>query len=253
MVNAIVLAGSPNNGPLKEASPAAYEALIDIGGRAMCEYVIEALLAVRRVQKIAVVGPAAAFPFPLEGRKVFGVPSTGDLMDNIAAGLARTAETERVLIATSDIPLLTAGAVDDFLDLCGDASLDLYYPVIEKRVVEGRFPSTRRTYVRLKDGIFTGGNLFLLNPAVFPQCREKGKEFIALRKNPLGLCRLLGIVFVVKFLLHTLSLAEAERKVSQLLGIRGAVVVSRYPEIGVDVDKPEDLKLVLEQMSKEPR
>jgi hypothetical protein len=121
---------------------------------------------------------------------------------------------------------------------------DLYYPIISKSEVEKKYSSTRRTYVGLKDGVFTGGNLFLLNPDVYKKCVENGQKIIQLRKSPLGLCRLLGIGFVVKFLLRSLTLAEAERKVSQLLGmIDGVVVVSKYPEVGVDVDKPGDLEL----------
>lgn len=166
-------------------------------------------------------------------------------MENIEAGLKRLSGEKRVLLATSDIPLLTSRSVDNFLDLCGDMSGDLYYPIIEKNVVEKIFPSTRRTYVRLKEGVFTGGNLFLINPAVYKRCLENGRKIISLRKSPVGLCKIFGFTFLVKFLLHSLTLADAEKKVSKLLGIRGVAVKSEFPEIGVDVDKPGDLELVL--------
>jgi hypothetical protein len=59
----------------------------------------------------------------------------------------------------------------------------------------------------------------------------------------------LGVGFVIKFLLRLLTLAEAERKVSQLLGmIKGVVVISKYPEVGVDIDKPNDLELAYKAM-----
>jgi len=51
---------------------------------------------------------------------------------------------------------------------------------------------------------------------------------------------------LLKFLTRSLTIAEAEQKASMLLGrIKGVVVVSKYPEVGVDVDKPDDLALAL--------
>jgi 2-phospho-L-lactate guanylyltransferase (CobY/MobA/RfbA family) len=35
-----------------------------------------------------------------------------------------------------------------------------------------------------------------------------------------------------------------EQKVSDMLDLKGAVVVAPWPEVGVDVDKPSDLELV---------
>ena len=46
MVDAVVLAGSTNNGPLKECSPVRHEALIPIGDKTMVEHVVDALLKV---------------------------------------------------------------------------------------------------------------------------------------------------------------------------------------------------------------
>jgi hypothetical protein len=38
----------------------------------------------------------------------------------------------------------------------------------------------------------------------------------------------------------------AERRVSELVGVRGRAVISDYPEIGVDMDKASDLELIQE-------
>lgn len=245
MVDAVILAGSPNSGPLKDCSTARFEALIPVGSKAMVEYVVKALTGSSQIRQVQVVGPVSELAPLLSGERVSVTGSAGGIMENIEAGLKALPGDKRVLLVTSDIPLLTTRAVDSFLELCGDMSADMYYPVIAREVVEKKFHSTRRTYATLKEGVFTGGNLFLINPAKFKGCVENGKKIISLRKSPLGLCRLLGIGFLIKFLLRTLTLKEAEQKVSELLGIRGKVVVSQHPEIGVDVDKPGDLELVL--------
>ncbi|ACA58628.1 nucleotidyltransferase family protein [Candidatus Desulforudis audaxviator] len=243
MIDCLLLAGSPNTGPLKEVSPVEHEALIPLGSRCMVEYVIEALRGSGCVGRIVAVGPEAIRRLPgAAGVEVF--EPAGSLMDNVATGLRHFDSAESVLVATADIPLLTPEAVQDFIDRCGDRQKDIYYPVVRDEVVERRFPGGRRTYVRLSDGRFTGGNLILFRPAVFDHCRAKAQEFALHRKNPLKLAAVIGPVFVLRFLLRRLSLADAERRITALVGITGRAVVSEYPEIAVDVDKPEDYALV---------
>jgi len=250
MVDAVVLAGSKNDGPLKECSGVRYEALIPMGSKTMVEHVVEALLQARHIRKVFVIGPVTELSPLFADKRVSFAQSSGGLLENIETGLNILYGEKRVLLVTSDIPMLTPRAIDNFLELCGDMSGDLYYPIIEKQVVEKRYPSTRRTYVGLKEGVFTGGNLFLINPVIYKRSVENGRKIIDLRKSPLKLCRLLGLKFVVKFLLRSLALHEAQEKVSWLLGgIKGVVIVTAHPEVGVDVDKPGDLELVMKYIN----
>ncbi|RKO67909.1 nucleotidyltransferase family protein [Desulfofundulus salinus] len=245
MVDAVVLAGSPNNGPLKECSSVPYEALIPIGSKAMVQYVVEALAQTRGVNRIVVVGPRQELVNHLKDDRVRVVPAGSGLLENVQRGLEELPGTRRVLLVSSDIPLITPRAIEDFLELCQDQEADLYYPIVPKEAVESRFAiPVRRTYVNLKEGVFTGGNLFLLNPEVVSRCLPLGQQLVAARKSPLRLCRLVGLGFLIRFLLNRVTLEEAQARVSSLLGIRGVVVISRYPEVGVDVDKPVDLALV---------
>jgi hypothetical protein len=99
----------------------------------------------------------------------------------------------------------------------------------------------RRTYARLKEGSFTGGNLMRLDPELFFQAEPLVKRLIALRKRPLALARLVGLDVLFKLLVGRLSVAELEARAERLLGVPVKAVVAAYPEIGVDADKPEDL------------
>jgi molybdopterin-guanine dinucleotide biosynthesis protein A len=250
MLDAVILAGSSNEGPLRAVSDVRYEALLPIGEKIMVQYVVEALLGSSQIGRVFVVGPVNELAPYLTEQRVTLIESRNGIMENIEAGLLHAAQNSRVLLVTSDIPMLTTEAVDDFLAQCGDMSGDLYYPIVEKAVVESKYPAVKRTYVKLKDGVFTGGNLFLINPAIYKQCVDKGQKIISLRKSPLGLCRLMGLGFVLKFLLNTLTLKEAEEKACQLLGgIKGVAVVVSYPELGVDVDKPADLELAVQVLT----
>ncbi|HHW44175.1 NTP transferase domain-containing protein [Desulfofundulus thermobenzoicus] len=245
MVDAVVLAGSPNNGPLKECSPVPYEALIPIGDKSMVRYVVDALTQSRSIARIAVVGPREELSVDLQGTGALVVPAGGSLLENVQGGMEALSGARRVLLVSSDIPLITPGAIEDFLEQCRDQRADLYYPIVPREAVESRFKSgVQRTYVSLKEGVFTGGNIFLLNPEVVSRCLPLGQQLVDARKSPLRLCRLVGLGFLLRFLLHRVTLKEAEARVSRLLGVQGCVVISRYPEVGVDVDKPVDLALV---------
>ncbi|MEW5761835.1 MAG: NTP transferase domain-containing protein [Bacillota bacterium] len=237
----VVLAGSPNTGPLAGSSDAPYEALIPVAGRPMVTYVVEALLAARGVGSVTVAGPpdlAGILP-----GTVRVVPGGTSLVETLGRALKAVAGEERVLVVTGDVPFLTGEAVDGFLAACGDCSADIYYPVVSRQSIEERFPGARRTYVRLRDGQFTGGNLVLLNPAVYGRIRQKTEEMARLRKSPLRLGFMVGPLFILRYLAGAVSLAEAERKVTALVGITGRALVCPSPEVAMDVDKPSDLEL----------
>lgn len=244
MFDAIILAGGENSKGLDRCSPYIYEALIEVGGKPMVTFVAQALAASGQVDRIFVLGPAAELAgcgFPAGTHVLPGGPT---IIETIRLGMRALGHSRKVLVATADIPLLTAEAVNDFLAQAAGVEADLYYPIVPKEVNERHFPGNKRTYVRLKEGTFTGGNLFLVNPGIVEQCAQVAEKFIAERKNPLALCSMLGWSFVLRFLLGILCLKDVEVRVSELLGVRGAVVQSPFPELGIDVDKPSDLELV---------
>lgn len=244
MYNAIILAGGENKG-LGQGTAERYEALIEIAGKPMVVLVAEALAATGKISGIFVIGPSPELQncrFP-DGTTVLAAGSS--IMETIQIGMAALPESRPVLVVTADIPLLTPEAVDDFLEQCAKAgSAEFYYPIVEREINEQRYPGNRRTYVRLQEGVFTGGNIFLVDPAIVSRCNKLAERIFAFRKNPLKLCRLIGWRFVFKFIFRRLTLREVERQFSAVLGIHGAVILSGFPEVGIDVDKPSDLALV---------
>jgi len=166
------------------------------------------------------------------------------IIESLKIGIAAAGGSGKVLVATADIPLLTPEAVNDFIGKCSAVDADLYYPVVSREVNRRTYPKTERTYVRLREGTFTGGNLILLNPEIVARCEEKAEYIFRYRKNPYILCQMLGWGFVLKFAFRQLGLREVEQRMSEILGIRGVVIQSSYPEVGIDVDKPSDLELV---------
>jgi len=244
MYDAIILAGGENNEPLGQFSSQSYEAMIEIDGKPMVTFVANALAATPQVEKIFVVGPVEQLSqcdFPTNTILVEG---GNTISETIQLGMNALGHQRKVLVVTADIPLLTPLAIEDFLGQCRNEDVDLYYPIVSKEINNQYYPGNKRTYVRFTDGTYTGGNIFLVNPAIVPRCLVVAKELINNRKNPFKLCCILGWGFVLRFLIGTLSLSKVKERVAELLGVTGTIIQSPYPELGIDVDKPSDLELV---------
>ena len=248
MIDCVVLAGSPNNGSLREVSNEVHEALIRIGDRPMIDYVLRALLACREIGRVVVVGPDDLREV-LPGARAELLPPAGSLMANLERGLQALGDRQHVLVSTSDIPLLSGPVVERFLAQCGDRSAQLYYPVVSETTMAARYAGAKRTYVRLREGRFTGGNMVLLHPSAYGRCRRLAAKFAANRKNPVKLAGIVGVGLLIRFITGTLTLRAAEDKVTALAGITGKVVVAQDPEIALDVDKAEDYELVLRALA----
>lgn len=200
-------------------------------GRPMAEWVLEALKGAGLSAVYVGENPGLSPPPRLT------LPDRGSLLDNLEAALAYV--EGRVLVATADLPHLTPEAVRFLLERAPEAAL--VYPIVPKERVEARFPGNRRTYARLREGTFTGGNLLLLDKALFFQALPLARRAVALRKNPLALARMVGLDILVKLLLGRLSLLEVEARAKRILGVEARALITPYPEVGVDVDREEDL------------
>jgi len=243
-VNAILLAGAANTGPLRDVSSATNEALIEIGGKPMVQYVIDGLRQSREVGRIVIAAPPGEVEPHVTGEGLEFVPSSGDIVENIVRAAHILPPDEQLLIATSDIPLVTGDIIDGLIALCRQIPADVHYPIVERSVGEKKYPHVKRTYVTLREGTFTGGNLFLVNPQIVDKAAPRVRRFFEYRKSPVRLAGLLGFSFVVRYLLFkNIPLKELEQKASEVLGVRGAVVLCPWPEVGIDVDKPSDLQL----------
>ena len=239
-VDAVVLAGALNKPPLESVSGERLEALISVAGRPMVQWVIDAIRASRSVDRVIVVGPSDELKRRVVGDNVVFVDSGDSILENVKRGTKHVRPSRRALVATSDIPLLTCEAIDDFVARCDDESVQVFYSIVRREAIERAYSGISRTYVAIKDGTFTGGNVALIDSDIFDRYGEVIDRAISLRKKPVEMCRLLGLRCIVKYLFHSLSIADIERRVERMLSLRGRGVVSDFPGVGIDVDKPED-------------
>lgn len=238
MVNTLVLAGSQ---PITGKEDEQNKALLQINGRAMIEYVIDAIDRAAISHKTIVVGPHDELGDILENKTDGIVEGNGSIMDNIRKGIKYLGNDRRILICASDIPLITPQSIQNFVERAEQSGNDFCYPIIEKRVNSIRFPEMERTYVKLKQGIFTGGNVFYMSPEVADKGLFLGDRLIRSRKNPLAMAGIFGPGLMLRMLTGTLSIENVEKRVLKLTGIKAGVIVTEYAELGNDVDKASDV------------
>lgn len=250
--DAIILAGGVNSGKLRKYAPYENEAFIIIGSYPMIHYVYRAARASRAVNRIIIAGPVESLKelFKKEENLYFA-PAGATAVESFTSALAAVEGeplTEKVLVMPSDIPFITPEAIDDFVSRCEQVEADVYYSIVSKETNEKRFPGVVRTYARLKEGVFTGGNIFMVRVAVVDRCLEVARKLVANRKSVLASARLFGGRILWRLITRRLTIADVEQRFEEILGIRGRAIISEYPEIGVDVDKPSDLKLAEEYL-----
>ncbi len=239
-VDVVVLAGGRNSAEMAAATGVENRALTPLGARTMLDYVTSALGGASSVGEIYVAGDVPA------GNAYHTVRGGETLLDNLMAG----GGGDRVLISTSDIPFLTPEAVEDFIRRAVQSGADLCCSYVPVDLCYARFPDMKRTAIKLREGSLTLGNLMLVNPRFLRTHQETIARAYAARKSPIQIARMLGLGLPMRLLLaqfltpSLLTLGALEQAVSRLLGGARAVGIrSEYPEIGTDVDKPEDVAI----------
>lgn len=242
MGDAIVLAGGGAEPGLDPSVP--NKGFLEIGGRPLLWYVVRAVRSAPHVARVAVVGPPDAVRAAVPDAVV--VPEEGSIMDNVARAATVLNARDPILVIASDIPLLTGAVVEDFLAACAKDSADFHYAIVPQQAMEQRFPGARKTFVRVTEGTYCGGNVMQFNPAVMDRVRPFVERVVAARKKPWLLAQLFGWSIVMKFASGRLSIEEMEAKVTEILGITARAVIVPHPEVAMDVDvgKPENLEMI---------
>lgn len=245
----VILAGGPTPDPILEAGePEKERAFIDIGGRPMLAWVLDAIRGCEKCGDILCVGNTERLikEFGFEADKV--IQDKGSMLKNFIAGMEYFRGHPIIMQSTCDIPLINTEILSDLIRQVDEIKAEVYYPIVNVKHFDEKFPGGKRTTQKLKEGTFTGGNVFFFNPDAVLKNRDRIEAVIRDRKSPAKLIKLFGFGFTLKFALKMLDINGLEKKATQILGATMRAVVTPHPEIGLDVDKPEDLDLVRKVM-----
>ncbi len=210
-MDAVITAGGipkPDD-PLYPYTQGKPKALLELAGRPLIQWVLDAVSASDLVQNIVVVGLSSEYNLTSD-RPLNFVPNQGDMLQNIRAGTQKAVALNEgatyVLTVSSDIPGITREMVDWTITSALETDHDLYYNVITREVMEGRYPGSNRSYVRLKDYELCGGDMNVIRASLVTTRKELWERIIASRKNPLRQAALIGYGSLVLLLLGRLTL-----------------------------------------------
>jgi len=292
-IDAVVLSGTHNNP--RRLVQGQNKAFLEIGGVALVRRVVEALNAAQEIGRVFVVGPEEELDTVLAGcPDTYTVPQEGKLVRNGWAAvhavqaadpdLPESEFRERpILLISCDLPLVSAGAIDDFVLRCAradqragegqamlvgiaeDHALRPFYGVRPEEGME-------RPLVQMNEGLLRLSNIYVSRPfklkhteflqtsfslrkakdwhnvtkLAFAVFSQPGGWFAAWMIFRLQLTYLLreGQGRVYRRLRRGNTFEKIEHGVSTVLGGPVRLVVSPYGSLSLDVDDEADFELL---------
>ena len=185
-LDAVVLAGTHQNP--KRLIKGRNKAFLEVGGKVLIRYVIDALVEAQSIDKIFVVGPQQELTEALSGypSTVEVIAQRGKMLTNCWAGIEASEDRHRddplvpvearpLLIISCDLPLVTARSVDDFVARCArvdnqtETPYALHAGVVDEAGVSPFHPTAdkqgiRRPFVELEMGRLRLANIYVGRP-----------------------------------------------------------------------------------------
>jgi len=248
LINGVVLAGGRVPPAFAEAVGTDIKGLIPIQGHAAVEYVVAAMRGVPGVEKVVLVGDKAAFVHHPVAEQLDGIIDEGpDIWHNLMRAIRFLKDDRRILLSTSDTPLLTSEALCTFLKAC-DRTADLCYPVTRRQPTRSLFGRRLWAFLPLREGWITHTCNILFDPRLVLKNQDFVERFVSSRKDVWSAAGTMGLGFVIRFFLgwylpflryHVEDIAHHIQAITGAGKCQG--ILLDYPEIALDLDKPSDV------------
>ena len=243
--------------PLYPATLGQSKAMLDVAGKPMIQWVLDALTEARTIDNVIIVGLTEKVGLKC-GKNMYFVSNQGKMVENLQAGGRKVKEVnpkaKHVLIVSSDIPGITGEIIDWVVKTDMQTDLDIYYHLIQREVMEKRYPGSKRTWTHLKGLEVCGGDM---NVGRLSLLLRKDiniwHKITDARKSPMKQAALVG--FDTAFLLLTgrLTLEKAETNIMKRLNLTGKAILCPFAEVGMDVDKLFQLEIMREDLNKQQK
>jgi GTP:adenosylcobinamide-phosphate guanylyltransferase len=228
------------------------KALLDIHGKPMIQWVLDAVSGSRNIDEIFIIGLCGDTGL-VSTKPIHYIDDQHGALENAIAGAAAVVKfdphTDVFLMSSSDIPALTTEMVDWVVDQAEQAKVDLHYFVIRRQDMEKRYPESRRTYTHFKDAELCSADIFLLRAEKALNPAASWRNLLSARKSPLKQASIIGFDILLLMLLRRITLQGAVKKVVKRLDMTGRVCFTPYPEMGMDVDKDFQLEIIRKDLA----
>lgn len=263
-LRALVLAGSRSaeTDTVARHAGVSCKAFAPVAGRPMVERVLQTLFLEGRIGHVEVALPGHGLPAD-QAPELAGWINKGLVHRHesgrspaatVAAALERAPDGCGLLVTTGDHALLNPAILSQFLERCeASPGCDALAGLLPLAVLETKYPNMERTGLRLRDGRYSGCNLFLFRGGHGARALVSfWLRLETLRKSPWRMARILGPLTLIRYTLRRLTLAEAVARIDARTGARVGTVMLDIPEAAIDVDTPGHLMLA-EDLAREPR
>ena len=253
-MDAIVVAGGI---PLPEDHLYPYtqgrsKALLDIAGKPMVQWVLDALSDAVKVNRVVIIGLTAKISLQCSKPTCY-LQSEGHMLANIIAGVNKVIEinpqAEYALVVSADIPGITGEMVDWLVKQTEETRADVYYGVIPRKIMEKRYPDSRRTWTHLKDMDVCGADINVVHVSMATEHLDTWEALIGNRKSAFKQAAVIGYGTLLQLLFRRISIADALRRIHERIGIQAKDIIWPWAEAGMDVDKPNQLEIMREDLS----
>ena len=255
-MDAIILAGgkADQDDPLYTMTKGGYKSMLEIAGKPMVQWVLDALSGVDRIGHVVVIGLNSENTLRCTHPTIF-LPDHGGIIQNIKAGAEALLEINpdpdaRMLAISADVPSITPEVIEWTMDAVAKSDHDLYYCVVERDVMDARFPDSKRSFVPIKHHLVCGGDLNAVRVGEAARDHELVDMITASRKNVFKQASLIGFDTLFLLLIRQLSIAAAEKRIGKRLKFRGKVIINPYAEVAMDVDKPFQFEIMEKELIK---
>ncbi len=218
------------------------KALIEIDGKPILESVLDAIDESGLIRRTVLIGgPEIKARYASRVTIFLDEAETGP--DNMYNGLTalntQPDPPHTILLSTTDLPYIRGAHVKRLVEMANTGK-QIAVPLIRRAAFEQAYPGTDSTFVKLKDGEFTLGGAFLIEAEAMQRMRPHIEKVFEQRKSKMGMAKLLGLGFVLRYLTHSLTLGDVENKIVSLLDSTGSALPDAPVEFAYDIDDWDD-------------
>jgi GTP:adenosylcobinamide-phosphate guanylyltransferase len=247
--------------PLYQHTQGKPKALLNIAGRPMIQWVLDAVSEAKSLGEVAVVGPVLSEVEGLDGsvelscsKPLTILPDQGSMIGNIREGvrhiLEKNPDAEYVMISSSDIPLVTGNVYDWFIAQTRTSRHEFYMNMVTRQVLEARFPGVKRRINRVGNLELRGvADISIFQPKIVMQKDGAAERIEKARGKTWRQLNFIGFDTLFLLMLRLLDLDAFAKRLSKKHGVDLHPVICPYPEIAMDVDHPQHLEMMRKELS----
>ena len=121
--------------------------------------------------------------------------------------------------------------------------------VCPRDVMEARFPTSKRTFTKLKGMEVCGSDVNVIHVSMTTDHLDTWEALIGNRKSPLRSAAVIGWDTLFQLFTRQLTLQDMVKRASERIGVKGRAIIWDRAEPCMDVDKPHQLELMREDIA----